>query len=119
MIQRILIFSGIMSTVFAFGCASHPDPIIDTAGVDLVAMQVDWDDCEAYANEVVISKGAAKGAAGGAVVGAAAGAISGNTKSGTGYGAIWGATKSTMQGDREKQDVFKRCMRGRGYRVLN
>lgn len=108
-----------MSAVFVFGCASHPDPIIDTAGVDPVAMQGDWDDCEAYANEVVISKGAAKGAAGGAVVGAAAGAISGNTKSGTGYGAIWGATRSTMQGDREKQGVFKRCMRGRGYRVLN
>ena len=58
-------------------------------------------------------------ARGGAVVGTAAGAIGGNADSGAGYGAIWGATRSTLDGDREKQMVFKRCLRGRGYRVLN
>jgi hypothetical protein len=101
------------------GCASHPDPIIDMQGVDEAAMEVDWADCEAYSEEVIIAKGAAKGAAGGAVAGAAAGAISGNADSGAGYGAVWGATRSTIDGDHEKQMVFKRCMRGRGYRVLN
>lgn len=101
------------------GCASHPDPIIDMKGVDESTMRADWGECEAYSDQVVIAKGAAKGAAGGAVVGAAAGAISGDGESGAGYGAIWGATRSTLQGDREKQMVFKRCMRGRGYRVLN
>ena len=101
------------------GCASHPDPIIDTKGVDPVAMEADWQDCEAYADQVVVAKGTAKGAAGGAVVGAAAGAISGDADEGAGYGAIWGATRSGLSGNREKQGVFKRCMRGRGYRVLN
>lgn len=100
-------------------CASHPDPIIDMKGVDPVAMQVDWDDCETYADEVIIAKGTAKGAAGGAVAGAAAGAVSGDADRGAGYGAVWGATRSAIHGDREKQMVFKRCMRGRGYRVLN
>ena len=100
-------------------CASHPDPIIDMKGVDESTMQADWGECEAYSEQVVIGKGAAKGAAGGAVVGAAAGAISGDADAGAGYGAIWGATKSTLKGDREKQMVFKRCMRGRGYKVLN
>lgn len=101
------------------GCASHPDPIIDMKGVDPVAMQDDWSDCEAYSEEVIIARGAAKGAAGGAVVGAAAGAISGDAGEGAGYGAVWGATRSTLDGSREQQEVFKRCMRGRGYRVLN
>jgi hypothetical protein len=100
-------------------CASHPEPIIDMKGVDAATMQADWGECESYANQVVIGKGAAKGAAGGAVVGAATGAISGDAQAGAGYGAIWGATRSTLEGDREKQMVFKRCMRGRGYRVLN
>lgn len=101
------------------GCASHPDPIIDMKGVNEATMQADWNECESYSEQVNIGQGAAKGAAGGAAVGAAAGAIRGNADSGAGYGAIWGATRSTLEGDREKQMVFKRCMRGRGYRVLN
>jgi len=106
-------------SVWATGCASHPDPIIDTKGVNPIAMEQDWNECEAYSDQVIIGKGAAKGAAGGAVAGAATGAIGGNAEQGAGYGAIWGAARSTLDGDREKQNVFKRCMRGRGYRVLN
>jgi hypothetical protein len=108
-----------LASVLIAGCASHPDPIIDMKGVNEATMQVDWNECESYSDQVVIGKGAAKGAAGGAAVGAAAGAIRGNADSGAGYGAIWGATRSTLEGDRDKQMVFKRCMRGRGYRVLN
>jgi len=105
--------------VLVAGCASHPDPIIDMKGVDPVAMQADWEDCEAYSDEVIVAEGTARGTAGGAVAGAAAGAISGDAGRGAGYGAVWGATRSAIHGDREKQMVFKRCMRGRGYRVLN
>jgi hypothetical protein len=111
--------TAIFCAVLVMGCASHPDPIIDMQGVDESALGSDWADCESYSDQVIIARGAAKGAAGGAVVGAAAGAISGNADSGAGYGAIWGATRSTLYGDREKQRVFKRCLRGRGYRVLN
>ena len=109
----------VLAAVLAGGCSSHPDPIIDMKGVNPVAMQDDWDDCELYAEEVIVARGAAKGATGGAVAGAAAGAIGGNAAEGAGYGAVWGATRSTIDGAREKEDVFKRCMRGRGYRVLN
>ena len=100
-------------------CSSHPDPIIDMQGVDPVLMQADWDECEAYTEEVIVAQGVAKGAAGGAAVGGVAGAISGDAGEGAGYGAIWGATRSGVDGAREKEMVFKRCMRGRGYRVLN
>ena len=106
-------------TGISYGCASHPDPIIDMQGVDPAAMQMDWDQCKAYSDRVIVAQGTAKGAAGGAGIGAASGAISGNVEKGAGYGAVWGATKSGISGSREKEDVFKRCMRGRGYRVLN
>ncbi len=112
-------FTASVIAMLVTGCASHPDPIIDMNGVDKAAMKIDWAECEAYSEEVIIARGAAKGAAGGAVAGAAAGAISGNAGDGAGYGAVWGATRSTVDGAREKEMVFKRCMRGRGYRVLN
>lgn len=117
--QGMKTITALLAAASLAACASHPDPIIDMKGVDPVAMQADWDDCEAYSEDVNIANGTARGAGGGAVVGAATGAISGNGDRGAGYGAIWGATRSGLRGAREKEGVFKRCMRGRGYRVLN
>lgn len=111
--------AALVAMIMLGACSSHPAPIIDTKGVDPVAMQVDWDECESFTEEVVVARGMARGAAGGAVVGAATGAISGDADAVAGYGAIWGATRSGIDGAREKELVFKRCMRGRGYRVLN
>jgi hypothetical protein len=117
--SRIAAAAGVLLVMLLGGCSSHPEPIIDMQGVDESALEADWVDCEQYSEEVIIAKGATRGAAGGAVAGAAAGAIGGNVSSGAGYGAIWGATRSSSQGAREKEGVFKRCLRGRGYRVLN
>ena len=105
--------------VFVAGCAAHPDPIVDLKGVNEARLALDWEECESYSEQVRIEAGATKGAAGGAVIGAATGAISGDVGAGAGYGAIYGATRSGLDADREKQMVFKRCLRGRGYRVLN
>ena len=93
--KRTAAVTGAICAVLLTGCASHPDPIIDMQGVDQAALEIDWADCEAYAEEVIVAKG------------------------GAGYGAVWGATRSSIDGAREKEMVFKRCMRGRGYRVLN
>ena len=104
------------------GCAAHPDPIIDMKGVDLERFDQDWVECESYTEEVIVAKGVAKGAGLGAAIGGAAGAIGGNSTDvaeGAAYGAVWGGTRSGLDADEVKQDVFKRCMRGRGYRVLN
>ncbi len=101
------------------GCAAHPDPIIDKMGVDEEDFAQDWSECEAYSEEVVIAKGVGKGAATGAVIGGIAGAIDGDAGEGAAYGGLYGGTRSGLDADREKQMVFKRCMRGRGYRVLN
>ncbi len=104
------------------GCAAHPDPIIDTKGVDPDEMAVDWQECEAYTEEVSVAKGTAKGAGLGGAIGAVVGSIGGNSTDvaeSAAYGAIYGGTDSGLEADRDKQEVFKRCMRGRGYRVLN
>ncbi len=104
------------------GCAAHPDPIIDTKGVDPDLLAQDWEQCEAYSKEVSVGKGAMKGASAGAAVGAVGGAIGGNSedvREGAAFGGLYGATRSGLDADREQAMVFKRCMRGRGYRVLN
>jgi len=103
------------------GCAAHPDPIIDTKGVDPDLLAEDWDECEVYTEEIIIAQGVGKGAAVGAAVGAATGAVSNRREvdEATGLGAIYGGTRSGLDADRQKQQVFKNCMRGRGYRVLN
>ena len=103
-------------------CAAHPDPIIDMKGVDLELYEEDWNECEAYSEEIAVAEGAGRGAGLGAAVGAAAGAIGGNSSDvaeSAGVGALLGGTRSGLEADRQKQAVFKRCMRGRGYRVLN
>lgn len=101
------------------GCAANPDPIIDKQGVDQETFAQDWAECEAYSEEIDIATGVTKGAATGAVVGGVAGAISGDAGEGAAYGGLYGGTRSGLDADRDKQMVFKRCMRGRGYRVLN
>jgi len=111
----------LVAVALAAGCAAHPDPIIDTKGVDPKLLADDWKQCEAYTEEVDIARGVAKGAAVGAAVGAATGVVSDrrDVDEAAGLGAIYGGTQSGLDADREKQRVFKNCMRGRGYRVLN
>jgi hypothetical protein len=100
-------------------CTAHPEPIVDTKGVNQERLARDWAECEAYTEQIAVGQGVAKGSAAGAVVGAAAGAVHGNVGDGAATGALYGGTRSGLMADREKQQVFKRCLRGRGYRVLN
>jgi len=101
------------------GCAAHPDPIIDMKGVNPDALAQDWDECEAYTDEIIMAKGVARGSTAGAAVGAIAGSINGDVSRGAANGALYGGTRSALDADRDKQRVFKRCLSGRGYRVLN
>jgi len=117
--MRRHILSTLLISVALAACAAHPDPIVDTKGVDPEKFAKDWDECEAYTEEIIIAQGVVKGTATGAAVGAASGAINGNVGRGAGNGALYGGTRSGLDADREKQQVFKRCLRGRGYRVLN
>jgi len=110
----------LLSVLVLAGCSSAPGPIVDTKGVNMTRYHEDLSDCEGYAEQVRIESGVAKGAAAGGAVGAATGAVVGeNVGEYAGVGAIAGAAKSAQIGDREKSQVVKRCMRGRGYKVLN
>jgi hypothetical protein len=101
-------------------CASHPDPIIDTRGVNMAVYEQDLADCEVYAGQVKVEAGMARGAATGAATGGAVGAIRGrDVAEDAAIGAVLGASKSGVQGSKEKQRVVKNCLRYRGYRVLN
>lgn len=118
--MRGLIFSLLLVFFAAIaGCAAHPDPIVDMQGVNPDRLARDWDECKDYSEEVKISKGIAKGAGMGAGVGAISGAINGDVGRSAATGALIGGTRSGLDADRDKQQVFKRCLRGRGYRVLN
>lgn len=100
-------------------CAAHPDPIVDMQGVDPERFARDWQDCERYTHDIEVVDGVARGGTLGAAVGAAAGAVRGDTAKGAADGALYGGTRSGLDADRERQQVFKRCLAGRGYRVLN
>ena len=115
-----VVLSGV--ALWLSGCAAHPDPIIDTKGEDPEVLAQDWADCETYSHEVRVGKGIARGTATGAAVGAVAGAIGGDSddvRDSAAIGGLYGGTRSGLEADREQQAVFKRCMAGRGYRVLN
>jgi len=115
--------SAIPVTVLALllaGCASSRGPIIDTKGVDMAKYEQDLVECESFADGVNPAEGAARGAAAGGAVGAMTGAIGGgNVGRGAGVGAVLGGAQSAQMGVRERNDVVKRCLRGRGYSVLN
>ncbi len=101
-------------------CASAPRPIVDTQGADMSSYYADLGDCERYADEVRMERGVAKGAAAGGAVGAAAGAILGESVlEYAGVGAVAGGAQSAILADQEKSEIVKRCMSGRGYKVLN
>lgn len=101
-------------------CASQRGVIVDMQGVNRMQYQADLQDCRSYAAQV--GDRTAKGALAGGLIGGAIGAAIGNKRTAqklAGAGAISGAVKGNVSSKREKEIVVRRCLRGRGYRVLN
>ena len=109
----------LLGLLLPVGCLSHPEPLIDTQGVNMAQLEQDLETCEDFGDQVRIEKGVAKGTVAGGAVGAASGAILGDAGTGAALGAIGGGARSAQIGEREKSKVVKNCMRWRGYRVLN
>jgi uncharacterized protein YcfJ len=117
----------LLNTLLLASCASIEDltgnnPIIDTQGVNLARYETDLGQCQNYADEVAIAQKAGSGAVTGALVGGIFGAVIGDSdtaKKGAGIGAIGGGARGVGDGIRERERVIKRCLIGRGYRVLN
>ena len=104
------------------GCASSKRVVVDPQGVDQAQYQRDLHDCQQVAGQVSTGQDAAQGAMGGAVVGGLLGAIFGNSSTAgrmAGGGAVVGGAGRAADAEREKHQVVRNCMRGRGYRVLN
>ncbi len=110
-----------------FACKTTDDllgnkPIVDMQGVNVVAYEADLVDCQAYANQVQIGRQTAVGTVAGAAVGTVFGAIigdSGTAQRGAGVGAVSGGVRGVSGGLSERERVIRRCLMGRGYRVLN
>ena len=115
------LFTRCLSALLLAGCSSSPDPIIDTKGVNMTVYEEDLAECRTYAEQVDVGSGVGKSAGVGAATGGAVGAIAkdGNVGRSAGIGAVLGASRGGVKGSKEKEDVVKRCLRGRGYKVLN
>lgn len=107
--------------VLVAGCSAHPDPIIDTRGVNMTVYEQDLSDCKSYAEQVPVASGVAKSAAAGAAVGGAIGAVveRRDAAEGAAVGAITAGAASGSKEIKNKEQIVKRCLRYRGYRVLN
>ena len=113
---------GMSVLVFAVSaCTTTDEIIIDEQRSNMANYERDLEQCESYAEGVPVGEKAARGAGSGAVVGGAIGAVSSRSDAGEGaaIGAITGGAAGINQGQREKVQVVKRCLRGRGYAVLN
>lgn len=114
------IICGLTSTLI-LGCSAQPDPIIDATGVNMTVYEQDLEECKGYADQVPVAEGVAKSAAAGAAVGGAVGAVRerGDAGEGAAVGAILAGASSGSREARNKEKIVKRCLRYRGYRVLN
>lgn len=115
------LLSAILIGVMALtGCARHSKIIIDPKGIDMNQYHADLADCQRLADQV--ESHVAEGVVGGAVVGALFGAIVGGHKSARRTGAIGGLAGGLGAGGEEHRQhyqVLRKCLRNRGYEVLN
>ena len=107
----------------AAGCTTSKNVIIDEKGVDMQRYRQDLAECERYAEEVRKGEKVMRGAGSGAAVGGAGGARAGGSTDRAarraGGGAGTRGARGQAAGEREEMRVIKRCLSGRGYRVLN
>ena len=103
-------------------CTTTSEIIIDRKGVNMAVYEQDLAECREYSQAVKTGEKGVRGAASSAVIGGAVGAIldgSEGAARGAGVGAVTGGARGVSEGEREEVQVVKRCLRGRGYRVLN
>ena len=97
-------------------------PIIDTKGVNMAQYENDLEECSSFSEDISTGKSIAQGAATGAAVGAVIEAITDDARGrrdAIEVGAVSGGAKSGIRAVREKEQILRRCLRGRGYKVLN
>lgn len=122
-----LIATTLVSLAFLSACANYGkdyQPVIDDKGVDMSRYQQDLQECQDLSTQTQgVGKDAGKKAIGGAAVGALIGLVAGGNSSNiaqaAGVGGVIGGASGAYSGNQERENVIKRCLAGRGYRVLN
>ena len=97
-------------------------PIVDTKGINMSKYELDLEECSTFAEDISTGKSIVKGAVTGAAVGAVMEASTEDVRSrrdAIEVGAVSGGAKSGIRAVREKEQIVRRCLRGRGYKVLN
>jgi outer membrane lipoprotein SlyB len=128
--SKLHVLSALLSVVlFSGGCANGyggygapKQVIIDTQGVSMEAYYQDLADCENYARQIDVASETTEGVVEGAVVGGVLGAVLGNHKTAersAGAGAVLGGVKGNKRARHEQERIVRRCLIGRGYKVLN
>lgn len=117
--------TAILALTLTVGCAHRGQnyvPIVDMRTSDPRTLQIDVEDCQAYARK---RPDAASAAVVGAVLGAVLMAVmaGGNRSHNPGFwtaaGAATGAAGAANGAQGTQEDIIKRCLAGRGYSVLN
>ena len=115
-----------LSAFLSYGCVStvsdplfsNSSPIIDRKGVDLNLYAVDLKQCNEYADQVSVGRSVLKGAAVGVAIGGLYEVVT-REEEALEVGAITGGTKSAIASMNQKKKIVKKCLIGRGYRVLS
>ena len=97
---------------------SNSGPIIDRKGVDLNLYALDLKQCIEYAGQVSVGRSVIKGAAAGAAIGGLYEVVT-REEEAVELGAVTGGTKSAIASMNQKEKIVKKCLIGRGYRVLS
>ena len=122
--NKLLALSSLVVMV-TVGCAgANVRPLVDMKGVNQATYESDLKDCQAYAQQQSgMGENAAKAAGAGAVVGGLLGLVTGGNSTGivqaAGAGAVIGGAGGAFTGNQAQESVVKRCLSGRGYKVLN
>lgn len=103
------------------GCAGATyRPIVDTQGLDMNRYEADLQSCQQYAKQTTDGpNSAAIGAVAGAALGSVlAGVVGGDRRASASIGAIEGGVLGGASGETSQRNIIRRCLAGRGYRVL-
>ena len=120
-IRNSILFAAILLT----GCATNGGGaggiLVDSKGKDSAQYTADDYECQHYAESQSVASNAAAGAGAGALFGLLIGAVidRDNMYQYARAGAVGGLAGGTAGGVQNKNEIYRNCMRGKNYNVLN
>lgn len=105
----------------AIGLPNGDYSLIDQKGIDMATYNSDYADCAALANQTDVGGRAAGSAAAGALIGALLGGMfcgRNCARDGAAAGMVSAGIGGAGSGVQEQQGALRRCLAGRGYRVI-